>query len=173
LLITCFFTNGVGQQLEVSYSASVFNSAFTGNVVVYMTKENKEPKAGYVGAERFPCFTVSVKNIQPGQTVTIDDNATSYPTAIFNIERGRYYVQIVWDRNLGGRAIAKSPGNLFNTTEKIKFTKDFQKVFKIVAKEMVAELPDFKETAVVKVLKAPSALLSAFHGKAMTIAAVV
>jgi S-formylglutathione hydrolase FrmB len=176
LLIVLFFSNGLGQQLEVSYSASVYNKAFTGNVVVYMSKENKEPKSGYVGAvgaERFPCFTVAVKNIQPGQAVTIDDNAISYPTAISDIERGTYYVQIVWDRNLGGRAIATSPGNLFNTTEKITITKDFQKVFKIVAKEMVAEHPDFKETAVVKVLKAPSALLSAFHGKAMTVDAVV
>jgi hypothetical protein len=173
LLISLFFTHVFSQQFEVSYSASVFDTPFTGNVVVYMSKENKEPKEGAIGIDRFPCFSVSVKNIQPGQAVIIDDKAISFPTALSDIERGAYYVQIVWDRNLGGRSIAASPGNLFNTSEKITITKDYKKVFKIVAKEMVAEHPDFKETQFVKVVEAPSALLTAFHGKAMTVNAAV
>jgi hypothetical protein len=173
LLISLFFADGYGQKFEVSYSASVFDTPFTGNVVVYMSKENKEPKDGDVGLDRFPCFSVAVKNIQPGQAITIDDRAISFPTVLSDIERGDYYVQIVWDRNLGGHSIAASPGNLFNTSEKITITKDFKKVFKIVAKEMVAEHPDFKETQYVKVVEAPSALLTAFHGKAMAVNAVV
>jgi S-formylglutathione hydrolase FrmB len=173
LLILLFFADGFGQQFKVSYSSSVFDKSFTGNVMVYLSKENKEPKDGAVGLERFPCFSVSVKNIQAGQAVTIDDKAISFPTVLSDIERGDYYVQIVWDRNLGGRSIENSPGNLFNTSEKISITKDFKKVFNIVAKEMVADYPDFKETEYVKVLKAPSALLTAFHGKAMTVDAAV
>jgi hypothetical protein len=34
-----------------------------------MSKENKEPKSGAVGLESFPCFSVIVKNIQPGQFI--------------------------------------------------------------------------------------------------------
>jgi hypothetical protein len=151
LLISLFFADGFGQQFEVSYSASVFDTPFTGNVVVYMSKENKEPKDGDEGLDRFPCFSVAVKNIQPGQAIIIDDKAVSFPTALSDIERGDYYVQIVWDRNLGGHSIAANPGNLFNTSEKITITKDFKKVFKIVAKEMVAEHADFKQ--VVAMLK--------------------
>jgi hypothetical protein len=173
LLISLFFADGYGQQFEVSYSASVFDTPFTGRVVVYMSKENKEPKDGAIARKSFPCFSVAVKNVQPGQAITIDDKATSFSTALSDIERGDYYVQIVWDRNLGGRSIAASPGNLFNTSEKITITKDYKKVFKIVAKEMVAEHPDFKETEYVKVVEAPSALLTAFHGKAMTVNAAV
>ncbi|MDP3312750.1 alpha/beta hydrolase-fold protein [Lutibacter sp.] len=173
VFILLFFTGGFGQQFKASYSSSVFNKAFTGNVVVYLSKENKEPKDGAVGIERFPCFSVAVQNVQPGQSVTIDDKANSFPTVLSDIERGDYYVQIVWDRNLGGRSIANSSGNLFNASEKITITKDFKKVFNIVAKEIVAEYPDFKETEYVKALKAPSALLTAFHGKAMTLEAAV
>jgi S-formylglutathione hydrolase FrmB len=173
LLISLFFADGYGQQFEVSYSASVFDTPFTGNVVVYMSKENKEPKDAAIARNSFPCFSVAVKNVQPGQAITIDDKAISFPTALSDIERGAYYVQIVWDRNLGGRSIAASPGNLFNTSEKITITKDFKKVFKIVAKEMVAEHPDFKETEYVKAVEAPSALLTAFHGKEMTVNAAV
>jgi enterochelin esterase-like enzyme len=173
LLISLFFTNVFGQQFEVSYSSSVLDTSFTGNVVVYMSKENKEPKDGAIARNSFPCFSVAVKNVQPGQAITIDDKAISFPTALSDIERGEYYVQIVWDRNLGGRSIGASPGNLFNTSEKITITKDYKKVFKIVAKEMVAEHPDFKETEYVKVVEAPSALLTAFHGKEMTVNAAV
>jgi S-formylglutathione hydrolase FrmB len=173
LLILLLFTNGFSQQFEVSYSSSVFDKSFTGNLVVYMSKENKEPKDGAVGLDRFPCFSIFVKNIQPGQAITIDDNAISYPTPLSDIERGEYYVQIVWDRNLGGRSIGSSPGNLFNPSEKINITKDYKKKFSITATQMIPTLPDFKETEFVKELKTPSVLLSKFHGKSMTVDAAV
>ncbi len=173
LLLCLFAIYSYGQQFKASFAPPVFDKPFTGHVVVYMSKENKEPKNGAVGLESFPCFSVAVKNIQPGQFITINDEATSFPTVLSDIERGDYYVQIVWDRNLGGRSIAESPGNLFNTTEKISITKDTKKVFTITANQIIPELPDFKETEFVKELKVPSALLSKFHGKPMTVDAAV
>lgn len=173
-LLICLFTlTSYGQQFKASFTPSIFDKPFTGHVVVYMSKENKEPKNGAVGLESFPCFSVAVKNIQPGQFITINDEATSFPAVLSDIERGNYYVQIVWDRNLGGRAIAESPGNLFNVTQKITITKDTKKVFNITANQIIPKLPEFKETEFVKELKAPSALLSKFHGKPMTVDAAV
>ena len=169
LFISLCFVNGFSQQFSVSYSPSVFNKVFTGNVIAYLSKENTEPKDGSVGFDLFPCFSVFAKNIQPGQTITINDKAISYPTSLSNIERGEYYVQIVWDRNLGGRSIAASAGNLYNLSEKINITKDTKKVFSILATQMIAAADEFKETEFVKELKAPSSLLSKFHGKMMTV----
>lgn len=174
ILLSClFFVNSFSQQFKASYPSSVFDKPFTGNVIVYLSKENKEPKDGGVGLEIFPCFAVSVKNVQPGQAITIDDNAVSYPTVLSDIERGEYYVQIVWDINLGGRAIAGSPGNIYNKSEKINITKDTKKVFSIVATQLIPIDKEFKETAFVKELKAPSSLLSTFHKRAMTVDAAV
>ena len=173
LLVFLFFAIGFGQQFKASFMSSVYDKPFTGNLVVYMSKENSEPKNGMVGLERFPCYSVAVKNIQPGQSVTIDDNATSFPTALSNIERGDYYVQIVWDRNLGGRAISESPGNLYNPAEKINITHDTKKVFPIVATKMIEDYPKFEEHEFVKVMHAPSALLTKFQGKPMNVDAVV
>ena len=174
LLFLCLCTlTSFGQQFKASFTPTVFENPFTGRVIVYMSKENKEPKNGMVGLESFPCFSMAVKDIKPGQSITINDAARSYPTVLSDIERGDYYVQIVWDRNLGGRSIAESPGNLFNTTEKITITKDTKKVFSITANQIVPELPEFKETEFVKEVKVPSALLSQFHGKPMTIDAAV
>lgn len=174
LFLSCLFAvSSYSQQFKASYAPSVFDKPFTGHVVVYMSKENKEPKSGMVGLQSFPVFSVAVENVKAGESITIDDNANSYPTVLSDMERGDYYVQIVWDRNLGGRSIAESPGNLFNISQKISITKDTKKVFSITASEMIPELPDFKETEFVKELKVPSTLLTEFHGKSMTVDAAV
>ncbi len=172
-LFCLFFVTSFGQQFKVSYPATVLDKPFTGNVIVYMSKDNKEPKDGNVGLEKFPCFSVYAKNIQPGESIIIDDNAMSYPTKLSDIERGDYYVQVVWDRNLGGRAISASPGNLYNQSEKINITKDPNKIFTILANKIISPVADFKETEFVKELKAPSSLLSNFLGKSMTVDAAV
>ena len=152
-LAILFFSNGLGQKIKASYSPAIFNEAFTGNVIVYLSKENKSPKESAVGFDYFPCFSVFVKNVLPGETITIDDNAISYPCPLSDIERGDYYVQILWDRNLGGRSIANSPGNLFNSSERIHITKDTKTVFSIVATKVIPAPAIFKETEFVKEFK--------------------
>ncbi len=169
LLVSLFLVNGFGQQFNVSYPPSLYDKAFTGNVIVYLSKESKEPKDAFIGFDLIPCFSVFVKNVQPGQVVIIDDKAISYPTTLSNIERGAYYVQVVWDRNLGGRSIAASEGNLYNLTQKINLTKDTKKILRIAATQLIPPVPNFDESEFVKELKAPSSLLSRFHGKPMTV----
>lgn len=155
------------QQFKVSYSPNAFNKPFSGKLILYLNKENKNPKDGAVDMESFPCFSVDVKNLQAGAAVTINDKAAAYPAALTDIERGYYYVQAVWDRNLGGRAISASPGNMYSKPLKVLLTKDPSKTFELVADQVIPE-QSFKETEFVKELKAPSALLSAFHKKPMT-----
>ncbi|MDO9377010.1 MAG: alpha/beta hydrolase-fold protein [Ferruginibacter sp.] len=174
ILFSCVvFANSFSQQFTASYSSAVFDKPFTGNVLVYLSKENTEPKNGSVGFDLFPCFSVFVKDVQPGQTIVIDDKAVSYPTALSDIERGDYYVQIVWDRNLGGRSICESPGNMFNPSIKISITKDIKKTYSIVATQLIPAVTEFKETLVAKELKVPSSLLSKFNGGPITIDAAV
>lgn len=173
LLSLGIVVNSIAQQLEVSYSPSVYDKPFTGKVIAYLSKDNRSPKDGSIGFDPFPCFAVDVENIKPGQVIVIDDKATPYPTALSNIERGVYYVQIVWDRNMGGRSIAASPGNLYNPSVKINITKDYKQRFPIVATKIIPELAAFEETQLVKELKVPSGLLSTFKGSAMSVDAAV
>jgi len=169
ILLFAAFTNlATAQQFKVSYADSIYNKPFTGKVLLYLSKDNREPKSGSAGEEIFPCFSVYVKNVKPGESVVFDDKAVSYPTQLSDIERGEYYVQAVWDRNLGGRSIAESPGNLYSATQKVNVTKNYNKIFKLTATRIVSE-PTFKDTKYVKELKAPSALLSKFLNKAMTV----
>jgi S-formylglutathione hydrolase FrmB len=101
-----------------------------------------------------------------------DDAVVSYPVPLSDIERGEYYVQAVWDNNSGGRAISGTPGNLYNTTIKVKLTKDRNEVFNITCKEVI-EARTFAETEFTKEIKLPSQLLSAFFKKTVTINAAV
>ena len=171
-LLLIITTTALAQQFKISYPASAFKGPFTGKVILFLNKENKQPKDAEVGSTSFPCFSIDVKNIAPGTPVLIDDKALSYPVSLTNIERGEYYVQAVWDRNLGGRAINSSAGNLFSKTIRCNIDKTFSKTFTLNCTEIIAA-PIFKETGFIKELKAPSALLSAFHKKQMTVDAAI
>jgi len=160
------------QEFKVSFSPSVWNQPFSGGVVVYLSKENKQPKDQNAGLDIFPCFSIFVKNVRPGETVILNDKAKSYPDPISEIERSDYYAQVVWDRNSGGRAISASPGNLYSKTIRIHIDKDFKKIFEMLADQVIPE-PQFVQTKYVKELKAPSTLLSRFHNKPMTVDAAV
>jgi hypothetical protein len=160
------------QQFKVNYTKASFQGPFTGKVFLYLSKDNKEPRNGNVGIEFFPAMSIDVKNIKPGNAVIFDDKASSFPVRLSEIERGEYYAQVVWDRNMGGRSIGQTPGNMFSKPEKFMLTKDFSKTFMITCSDKMPE-PFFKETQFIKELKAPSSLLSSFHKKPMTVDAAV
>jgi S-formylglutathione hydrolase FrmB len=172
LLLISICTEPIAQKIKTSYLSSNPKESFTGNVYLYLSKSNKNPKDGSIGVESFPCYRIAVKNIKPKQAVVFDDAAVSYPVKLSDIERGDYYVQAVWDKNLGGRAIGKSPGNLYNTSNKVTFTKNTGQVYAIACKEVEPE-PAFVETEYIKELKASSKLLSNFYRRPTTIDAAV
>src|ERR1700761_6815458 len=160
------------QIIKVSFADSTFKQPFSGHVLLYLSKDNPTPKEGTAGLDIFPCLDIVVKNVKPGTAVTFDDDATAFPVKLSDMERGEYYLQAVWDRNLGGRLIAHSPGNMYSLPQKVNFTKDFKKIISVSATKVAPE-PVFKETQHIKELKAPSALLSKFLGKPMTVNAAV
>jgi len=172
LLQTIVVLFSFAQKFSVSYSKTAFDKPFTGKVFLYLSKENREPRSGFVGIEASPCFAVDVKNIQPGAEVLFDDKAVSYPAVLSGLERNEYYVQAVWDRDLGGRAIAESPGNMFSKTIKIKFTKNANEIFRIGCDQLIPE-PNFKNTRFTQEIKVSSSILSAFHHKPFFVAAAV
>ena len=170
LLLVCTFT--FAQQFKVSYTASDFKGPFTGKVFLYLSKENKSPKDGYVGLTSYPCYAIDVQNIKPGETVIFDDKAKSYPVKLTDIERGEYYVQAVWDRNLGGRAINESPGNIYNIATQVNISQNRETVFNLSCSETNPQ-KTFVDTEFIKELKVNSTLLSKFHNKEMTVDAAI
>jgi hypothetical protein len=162
----------MGQKFTASFSREASIENFSGKVFLYLSKDARSPKDDMVGVHSFPCFSIEVKNVKPGQKVVFDDKAISYPVPLSDIERGVYYAQVVWDKNEGGRSIAESPGNLYNNSIIVNITKDYNKSFDVVCSEIVKQ-PPFIETKFVKELKAPSALLTAFYKRHTTVDAAV
>jgi Putative esterase len=171
IAILCFL-QATTQKVTASFARTASASAFSGKVFLYLSKEAKSPKDGMVGVDRFPCFSVAVKNIKPGDKVIFDDAASFYPVMLSEIERGEYNVQVIWDKDEGGRSVGNSPGNLYNEPVKIKFTKNTNQAFDIVCKEVVKENP-FVESQYIKELKAPSALLTAFYKRTTSVNAAI
>jgi Putative esterase len=172
LLAAFLYATGDAQTFQVSYPATTFTGPFTGKVLLYLNKENRNPKDAMADLESFPCFSMDVRDVKPGTAITFDDQAAAYPVKLSDIERGEYYVQAVWDRNLGGRAIAESPGNLYSLPLKAKLTKDAKASFTLTCDQVVPQ-SKFTDTKFVKELKVPSELLSKSQGKPMTVDAAI
>lgn len=166
----CF--QAIGQKFTASYSPDASGKNFSGRVFLYLSKDSKSPKDEMIGVYKFPCFSIMVKNVHPGQKVVFDDAATFYPVILSDIERGKYHAQVVWDRNEGGRSIGGSPGNMYNQAVIVNLTKNTNQSFNIVCNEVIPE-PSFAETQYVKEIKAPSALLTAFYKRPTTVNAAV
>jgi hypothetical protein len=166
------FTAGYSQKFLVTCPATALNGPFSGKLILYLNKENKNPRNAMAGLEPFPCFSVEVKDIKPGTPVLFDDRATSYPVPLSDLERGEYYVQAVWDRNLGGRAIAQSPGNLYSVPQKVRLTKDTTASFTLNC-DQVVQPPVFTDTKWIKELKVASQLLSTSQKRPITVDAAV
>jgi S-formylglutathione hydrolase FrmB len=172
LLSFLFWRVGYCQRFQVSYTTGAYSRSFSGKVLLYLNKDNRNPKDAMADLERFPCFAITVKNVSPGDEVLFDDKAVSFPVALSDLERGDYYVQAVWDRNLGGRAIAESPGNMYSTPVKVTLTRDTGTRYNVVCDQVAAGHP-FVPTTFVKELRVSSELLSKSQGRPVTVDAAV
>ncbi|OMP77879.1 alpha/beta hydrolase-fold protein [[Flexibacter] sp. ATCC 35208] len=157
-----FCIHSFAQQFSVSFPDSLLSTPFTGSILVYLSKTSKEPRQASSLLDNAPCVRINVENINPGESVLIQASALTFPVPLPDLERGEYYVQVVWDRNLGGQFIGQSPGNLYSTSRKIRLRYQSQETFSIQADHIIPAYT-FTETDYIKELKVPSKLLSDFH----------
>lgn len=170
-ILICILLTIVGayaQRFKVTYDAATFKGPFTGHVIVYLSKDNPNPRELSDGT----CYGTEVEFVSPNQIIAIGSDAKYFPVPLTSLERGSYYVQAVWDRDLGGRAIGKSPGNLYNKAVKVELTSDTNQVISLNCNEVIPE-SWFGETKFVKELKVPSKLLGRFSGRFESVNAAI
>lgn len=165
VLLTLFAARA--QQFRVSYSPAAYAGPFTGNVLLYLSEKNPEPK----NEMSWPCFRLAVRNVKPGEAVVFSDDALSFPTLLSRLPRGEYYVQAVWDRNLGGRVIGQSAGNPYSPARKVAL-QTASETFAFVCDQVVAA-PVFVETKFCKEIKVSSVLLTRYQHKPVSLNAAV
>ncbi|WP_372755202.1 alpha/beta hydrolase-fold protein [Labilibaculum sp.] len=172
ILLLMFGLHSNAQVFEVSFASGLNQKDFSGNVLLYLSKENKSPKDIRVGFEVFPVYRLAVENLKPNEDAIFNDTAVSHPVELSNIERGEYYAQVVFDLNLGDFNIGNSSGNIYSEPIKVNLTKKFDEVFKIMANKVIQTI-DFTETEYIKELRIKSNLLSEFHAKDIFLNAAV
>lgn len=153
-----------GLSFSVSYDASAFSGKFSGRVVVYVSKGNRQPRFGPNWFSPEPIFSAEFKNITPGQPMLITDNCSYFPSPPSTLAEGEYWVQAVLDRNLGGREIGASPGNLYSEAQRVAIVRGAAQTVKLNCNQVVPSRA-FTETARVKEFSIESKLLTSFYGR--------
>lgn len=157
--------------VAASYDATTFDGPFSGRVVVFFSKGGREPRLGPNWFRPEPMAAVDVANLRAGETVSLDNSAIHFPGPTLDLPEGEWRAQVVFDRNLGGRAIGRSPGNL--VSEVTTFTVGTEgAALKLVASRVLPER-EFKETEFVKEVRLRSGLLSEFYGRETFLKAAV
>ena len=107
------------QQFAVSFSCDTCRAPFTGEVVIYTSKTDQEPRQNNNWTQAEPLLRAKVKGLPPNKTLIINDkNCEAYPVLPTQWQRGGYHVQAVFDRNeRGERPMGNSTGNHFSTSQ--------------------------------------------------------
>lgn len=159
-------------QFSVTYPKEAFAGTFSGKVVVYLSSGRGEPRFGPNWFNPSPMYSQQFKNVAPDAPMVLDESAVGFPGKLSALPAGTYTVQAVCDRNLGGRAIGSSPGNLYSTPQQITTEDGKEQTVKIVCDQVVAERK-FQDTERTKEVKIESKLLSKFYGRPTFLRAAV
>lgn len=160
---------------EVSFPKETLAEPFSGRVVVFLAKPGGrgEPRNGPNWFSPQPMFAADFANIAPGTPMRIDTSTSiAFPPRPETPASGTWQVQAVIDRNLGGRTIGGSPGNLYSDPQTLELTGDSGAVVSLVCDRVVEERA-FNESARVKELRVESKLLSKFYGRKTTLNASI
>lgn len=172
LLLYASAAHAAGLRFTVTYPAEAFAGPFSGNVIVCLTTENREPRFGPNWFQPEPMYSYRFTNIKPGEPMTVDARAIGFPSKLSELKPGEYSVQAVVDRNLGGRTIGRSPGNIYSEPVRVTLDPSMDNEVKIVCNK-VAEAPTFRDTDNVKEIRVESRLLSKHYGRPTFLTAAV
>lgn len=141
--------------------------------VIYLSgKGGEEPRFGPDWLDPQPCFSARF-TAKAGETLVVDAaDAVGFPGKLSALEAGEYTVQAVVDRDLGGRAIGESPGNLYSKPIRLSIDPATSGPVELDCTEKVKE-PALASTENVKQLAIPSALLTAWYKRPTTVKVTV
>jgi hypothetical protein len=159
-------------EFTLTFDKEALDQPFTGRVYVMLLRS--EPKTVVGRLNWFnpePTFAKDVKNWKPGESLTIDSSAISIEQ-MSEVKAGKYFVQAVIDRDLGGISFAASPGNVYSKPVKLDFDPKTTGNTALMLDQIVQE-PVFNETDTIKLVDIKSKLLRKFHGKPISMKAGV
>jgi hypothetical protein len=180
-------------KFELSFPPSVHGEAITGRAFIMVSKtDSREPRLQAGSWMRsVPFFGLDVHDLEPGESVVIDDTILGYPLKSLNdIPAGDYYVQALmniytrFERADGhtiwahmdqweGQQFNRSPGNLHSKVQKVHIDPAEGYTIELSMDQVIPAIEIPEDTEWVKRIKFKSELLSAFWGHPIYIGATV
>ena len=161
----------------VRFDPSVRMDPTTGRLVVYLIRDGSSvgvsaPSDGPFWYDPQPLYGIDVKDLAPGEAVTIDDAATGFGPRPSELKPGRYRAQAVLDLHHLDSSWKREPGNLFSDVVNIEVKPDIEQSFAIALKRAVHQRAPRREQGQ-EVFEVRSKLLSDFRGRDVTLRAGV
>lgn len=163
---------GQGLRFSVTYPSAAFAGPFSGRVIICLSKNSTQPRFGPNWFRPEPMYSLFFSKVGPGEAMVIGKEAMGFPGKLSELPAGEYYVQAVLDRNLGGRAIGSSEGNLYGEAVKIALDPRENREVRMTCDKVVPALV-FRDTETVKEVRVESKLLSKFYGRPTFLQAAV
>ena len=181
---------GETYRFSVSFAAEQSAGPLDGRILLLLSTDGSaEPRTQISDSPRTQMiFGLDVDGLKPGQSVIVDDAAYGYPVRyLHDVPPGEYFVQVVLHRyetfhradgytvklpmDRGeGQHWNLAPGNLYSKPQKITLRAAGESV-SIVLDQVIAPLPDPKDTPYIRHIKIRSELLSKFWGRPMFLSA--
>ncbi len=172
-------------RFSISFNKEMADQAQDGRLLLMLANNDKSEPRKQIndGLTTQLVFGIDVDDMQPGQAITIDENAFGFPIrSISNIPKGDYYVQALINRyetfklktgqtvklppDQGeGQHWNTKPGNFYSKPQKISIDPSGNKTFKVVMDQKIEPIKEPSDTKYVKHIKIQSRKLTEFYGK--------
>ena len=181
---------GETYRFSVSFAGEQSAEPLDGRILLLLSTDGSaEPRTQISDSPRTQMiFGLDLDGLKPGQSVIVDDAAYGYPVRyLHDVPPGEYFVQVVLHRyetfyradgytvklpmDRGeGQHWNLAPGNLYSKPQKITLRAAGATV-SIVLDQVIAPLPDPKDTPYIRHIKIRSELLTKFWGRPMFLSA--
>jgi hypothetical protein len=179
-------------RFAVSFPSAQSATPLDGRLLLILsTDSSAEPRLQISNSVRTQMiFGLDVDALQPGQSVTLDDDAFGYPVRyLHDVPAGDYFVQVVLHRyetfhRADGRTVKLpmdrgegqhwqlAPGNLYSAPRKITLRAGGDPV-SVVLDQIMPAIPAPPDTPYIRHIKIQSTLLTSFWGRPMFLSANV
>ena len=195
-MLSLLFGNNVrgqeaaGYRFSVSFTTQQSAEPLDGRLLLVLsTDASAEPRLQISNSVRTQMlFGLDIDGMKPGEPVVMDDAAFGYPVRyLHDVPAGEYFVQVVlhkyetfhradgytvklpMDRG-EGQHWELAPGNLYSKPQKITLKAGGDPV-RIVLDQIIAPIPEPKDTTYIRHIRIQSELLTKFWGRPMFLSA--
>ena len=179
-------------RFAVSFGKEQSAEALDGRILLILSTDGSdEPRKQISGTPKTQMmFGMDADGLKPGQSIIVDDEAYGYPTRyLHDVPAGEYFVQVVFHRyetfhradgytvklpmeRGEGQHWNLAPGNLYSKPMKITLKKGGEPI-SVALEQVIAPIPEPKDTKYVRHIKVQSELLTKFWGRPIFLSANV